>query len=608
MAQPNPPADGAPSASGGRAVSSVQSADASPSGTSRVDTSRVDPPTVDTSSYTRSEATRLLCAGAYLDAGFRDAAIAELIEHPERPVPPSLGCDVAAVLRHCLRARSMNVRAASLVLAVLAAGALVVVLGATAPENPSAGVMTQTVLFSLGLFLGAGLMSVGRHALLGRSASLLTASSTDPNGPVGGARRLLSLPLGLINSILSVLWILPPVVAIWNGEVLAGLAALTLPVLLITIGVWHQLALSRTLWTELTRRSFTGRAPTPLPLSARRLATLGAIDREQFSPLVLYNEDNPFLGAGAPFRPWSLTLELERRPDAQGATDSPDAPGSPEAAEPLDGRRVLDLIVPQLTKLAEVSSRTSRDRLKDLELQECVFLPAALPRGVRRVSLPYADGGVRRHLTEAAGEGAEQRRHFLRIRVGGWEEEVVTTVFVRVHTQGDLLILEVLPYVLPPLRPVFHEVDALSERLTRFRPSTLVTAPAVTLSALASAWSTLRSNWFEWRGPEDGETFNSPRSSIRELGSRDSRSMFQEMDVSRYVRTIQDRITSGTKQALTEAGYLTEEFQQQVVNISRGGVFIGGSMTGSFNTGTGGRAVTVTDPTATKTTKTQDKG
>lgn len=535
----------------------------------------VDPFTVDTKAHSRSEATRLLCAGAYLDAGFRDTVLTELVEHPERTVPPSLGHDVATVLRHCLRARGLEVRAAGLVLVVLATGTLTALIGLVGDTGPDASAMGVAVLSSLGLFAVTGLMSWGRRSLLGQGGSLLTAGRAKTR-PVGRGRRLLATPWGLANFALAVVWTLPGLALVLDGSPLGGLAALIPPLLLTAIGVWHRLALSRVLWTELARGSFTGEAPTA-PDTGSRADTLAAIDQEQFSRLVLYNEDTPFLGAGTPYKPWSLALELKRRPDA------PQGPG-------LDGRRVLDLIAPQLAKLAEATSRTSRDRLKDLELQECAFLPADLPEGTRRTALPYGEASVREHIAQATGEGAEQRRHFLRIRVGGWEEEIVTTVFVRVHTQGDLLILEVLPYVLPPLLSAFHEVDALTGRSARFQVSALVTAPAVTMAALAAGASAAASRWREWRGSAEEAAAQAPRISVRELGARDTWSVFQEMDVARYVRTIQDRITSGTHQALADAGYMTDEFQQQIITINRGGVFIGGSMAGAIATGDGARA------------------
>jgi hypothetical protein len=52
-----------------------------------------------------SEATRLLCAGAYLDPGYRDRVIDELYLDEQRVVAPSLGFDAARVLAHALRAR-----------------------------------------------------------------------------------------------------------------------------------------------------------------------------------------------------------------------------------------------------------------------------------------------------------------------------------------------------------------------------------------------------------------------------------------------------------------------------------------------------------------------
>ncbi|MFG2940640.1 hypothetical protein [Streptomyces sp. NPDC048282] len=52
-----------------------------------------------------SEATRLLCAGTYLDSGYRDRVIEELHLNEQRIAAPSLGFDAARVLAHALRAR-----------------------------------------------------------------------------------------------------------------------------------------------------------------------------------------------------------------------------------------------------------------------------------------------------------------------------------------------------------------------------------------------------------------------------------------------------------------------------------------------------------------------
>ena len=78
---------------------------------------------------------------------------------------------------------------------------------------------------------------------------------------------------------------------------------------------------------------------------------------------------------------------------------------------------------------------------------------------------------------------------------------------------------------------------------------------------------------------------------MRELGSTPFVHLFQEMDVSRYVKTVQDRIINGVRAALRSQGYATDEFEQQVVNVSGNGVFIGGSMSGgAIATGSGAKA------------------
>src|ERR1700735_4751802 len=58
--------------------------------------------------YSRSNATRLLSAGAYLERSFRKDAIRELVTHRFRVVAPSYGYDAVTVLAHALAARSLR--------------------------------------------------------------------------------------------------------------------------------------------------------------------------------------------------------------------------------------------------------------------------------------------------------------------------------------------------------------------------------------------------------------------------------------------------------------------------------------------------------------------
>jgi hypothetical protein len=59
------------------------------------------------------------------------------------------------------------------------------------------------------------------------------------------------------------------------------------------------------------------------------------------------------------------------------------------------------------------------------------------------------------------------------------------------------------------------------------------------------------------------------------MGSTDRLSLFQEMDVSRYIKTVEDRIASGVREALRRSGCETGSFEQNIFNVAAGGQFIG---------------------------------
>lgn len=69
-----------------------------------------------------SEAGRLLCAGTYLDAAYRDRVIEELYVHEERFPAPSYGFDAARVLAHALRALRTEVAWSAAIVAVWGLG------------------------------------------------------------------------------------------------------------------------------------------------------------------------------------------------------------------------------------------------------------------------------------------------------------------------------------------------------------------------------------------------------------------------------------------------------------------------------------------------------
>ena len=525
-----------------------------------------------------SEATRLLCAGTYLDSGYRERVIEELHLNEQRIVAPSLGFDAARVLAHALRARRLELLWAGAIIGlwivgtVLSAGLLFFflwpsVLLALAPwirgraERPPlyrrvaaflvrwwgrvffATVLVLVVLAAFGVGSDDS-PSYGSYGSYGSDYGYGYSDSTSFTDAL--------TPGGLAD-----------VIKPWQAWLTLGVLAL--------LG-WcvyvQRNQFSRALAAELSPQRFPDVASDPAERAenARFQRLKQRIRLEQHAPLIMYNEADPFCGAGAAYNTWVLAVEL--KPDEQ------------ERQRPLSNRTVLEKVRPLLEQLrvpAEYAGPAVRDRLRWLEIDECVFLPA---EGLlTRDRAPFTPQAFEDHRARAVEEGAEKRRHFLRIRVGGWEEELVVTVFVRIHTQGRMLMLEVAPHVLTPVRADFKDADRTAHRFRHNNvlgkaAGALVLVPGSAGRSLAQLGRGVVYVWRLLTGGYAGALPDGPSLSVRELGSMPRGSQFQEMDAVRYLRSVQDRVANGVRAALAECGYQTGEFVQKVVNISNGDVHI----------------------------------
>ncbi|MGP3928126.1 hypothetical protein [Streptomyces sp. 8N616] len=517
-----------------------------------------------------SEATRLLCAGTYLDDDYRDAVLDELYVHEERIAAPSLGIDAARVLAHALRARRLQ---AVWAVAVVALWVLAFVFAST-----------QATAFLIPC------------VLLVLAARLRGGTSGPFHADYPGARRTrrfrrvaaaylrlvgrLSLALYAVSALMvatadeETLYELQSTDLIVSDERAAAWFALVIPLAMAACIGAHREQVARIISRELQPEAFADRARPDVAeaTAGERFARLQQrIRLEQRSPLIYYHPQQPFLGAGSPYEPWTLAVELRR---------DQNAPGKPLAE--LNNREVLRRVKPLVENLRTPANpdapqaATVRDRLRGLEVDECVFVRAT---GVPvRAQAPLQQKHFDAERERAIEEGGEGRRHFLRIRVGAWEEEVVITVFVRVHTQGRMLMLEIAPHVLRPVRRDFRAVDRVSANYWRGKPVgravwALGQLPTGAVRSVVHAFREAGFLWRMWTGGHAAALPDGPWTSVRELGSDEGASLFQEMDVSRYLKSVQDRVANGVRQALAAAGWQTDEFVQQVVNVS--GVYIG---------------------------------
>lgn len=524
-----------------------------------------------------SEATRLLCAGAYLDASYRDAVIDELYIHDERAAAPSLGFDAARVLAHALAARRFALGWAAAIAALW-----IVAIPVTS------GLVLLYLTPSLLLTLAARMRGTGPQPVQRTSLALVVRWYARL---VLFQAVLVLLGIGFGSYGWGVLGLTDPFLgySMATGSGSDGLFVAQAWITLVVLGVLAWLVgMQREQFTQVISQDLSRARFADIPADpaendeggrSRRLRD--RIRLEQHAPVVMYRTENPFCGAGEGYAPWSLSVELRPR---KGATP-----------QPVDNNAILKKIVPLLRELRRPSPHGSperaaavRDRLRELETDEVVFLP--MDGLLSREQAPYSAEEFARHRDASVEEGGETRRHFLRIRVGGWGEEIVTTVFVRVHTQGGMLMLEVAPHVLRPVKPLFRNVDRIAHDHRRMSRQGLVlwsllNAPR---SAGDAALTLVRGVAQAVRMVARMQRVllpDGPRRSVRELGSDAGASLFQEMDISRYLSSVQDRVATGVRQALQEAGWHTDEFEQQIVNVAQGGIFIGSAKGSAFAVG-----------------------
>jgi hypothetical protein len=161
-----------------------------------------------------TNATRYLCAAAYLSPRYAGTVIKELVAS-HRAVAPSVGIDVGPVIRHCLRARNMQLTRDLLVAALLIINLLV---------DPGTTVTVLFIAFLLGflpsvdwsrkslkvkIFAVAGsLFLIGNFVLvlfiLGLVAAIrgISAGIGSPDqGFAGTGQATSSSPKGLISAI-----------------------------------------------------------------------------------------------------------------------------------------------------------------------------------------------------------------------------------------------------------------------------------------------------------------------------------------------------------------------------------------------------------------------
>ncbi|AOR32421.1 hypothetical protein BFF78_16305 [Streptomyces fodineus] len=465
-----------------------------------------------------SDATRLLCAGTYLDPVYRTTVIRELLTHRFRVVAPSYGYDAVPVLAHALAARRLH----RIRLALLGAGGVVTFL----------------------------LMAVG--VLDGFAALLL------------------------------VLWML------WATAFLRRVVTL------------QQLSarLARRTGADGRTRGFDGSYPEHPELTAQLIAK---IDREQTSDSsqICYGGYKPFVGAGDQVRRWSTAELLVGAPvsafDGRQAPGMHGLPGMPTASGangpeprrkeivPFTVEDITDYVSARMTsELRDEADRLAR--IEGLAVERSTFTTAVTTLHGALTAIPAQSVD---HWQDAYGSG----RAYLCIRVGSWNQELVTTAFVGFDLKGSTLHTEFYSYVLGPIRGSFHLVDRLPARLDgrtllKVAWHTLRATPEATLRSLFSRAPSALSGLLPWKRnrielpkPVDTSEFGLGRyadtvvnrgalTSIRELASSGVfHVFFQETDTIKYTQIVERQLLHVIRDFLQEHNVDLAEHEARQTNI-----------------------------------------
>ncbi|PZG17208.1 hypothetical protein C1I95_15970 [Micromonospora craterilacus] len=519
-----------------------------------------------------SEATRYLCAAAHTDERFADRVLDEVFGDELRAVAPSVGFDLAPVLRHCLTARHRR-RRRDLRLLVLGGFALL-----AAP--------LWTVLAGVAMRVGATLASARptRQSLLGPLLAMVSVAllallllsqltRVDADGGLPGwliGRPWLALPLGIAAFLVLVL---------------------------------HLHGTRQLLVTRLRGNRFDATAPDDVPLPRSYADRLAAVSEAQRGNVTIYGGYVPFVGHGTPVAGWSFALPIRPAEQVGGAG----RPAEDDASAPFT---VLELIDHVRQRLTALDAAAGPDRLAGLTVADRVFVggrlltgdPRLLPHRERMPRHRWSDGEVRQVAANPQGAA----RHYLCAQVPSWGAEVVASTFLHFSTDGRLLYLECARTVLEPPRLAYHDVDRLTEWLpSRHLVHLLATATARLLPTAFGAPGRLIDDLVQAlrHGPrqarlrrlarEDLGHDYGARVGVRELAAgADYHNYFQVLDAAKHLKVVERHVLAAIVDFLDDRGLDTAEFRnRQMTILNHGVVQTGGlSVVGNQAVGTGARA------------------
>jgi hypothetical protein len=539
-----------------------------------------------------SNVTRYLCAAAYLDSGFRHRVLGELLLDPYRAVPPSYGgFDVMPVLHHCRRSRTMLVVRDALITGVLAIGALV---------SP---VSTYLWILLLTPFALLSLDRVRRGPLFLRVLLWLGAASVlFWLFFLGVFGAMLALVDGLFERQLTVSALTGEVSVEESFVIQALLLLLFVPVITLGLALVYRVVIYMTLAGTLRPGAPEPSSAATEPKTGRRL---DYIRRAQWGNVTMYDNEDAFMGAGSIQRTWSIAVELDRVRGPLGGARQDD----PVDVDPLELHAFVR------GRLAEMRDRVLRpnEGIQRLDIGDHVVTrgtftvtdwrgdltpvahPLIDPTGLPRFQatpeeiaaiVRHPQGGVRYYQRVTINNaGQEIRDTNGNLVAPATDQEALTSAFIYLAVEGRMLFTQFVVTVLPPVHGLYHVVDRLPtmsggriawEALKALRLRLLLDVVAAPPRVARTIAQIVQQSLMK-PDPRDHVVYPyGARFSVRELGaSQDLQTHIQMLDVAKYTRMIEQRLTEAVLDFLEERDVDTGAYRLQAAGVTMNTVSVG---------------------------------
>lgn len=556
------------------------------------------------------DVTRYLCTAAYVDERFADRVADEVLADELGAIAPSVGVDLTAVVRHCLKAKELRY----------------------GRDLKLVGSFAAVVIFGPAWLAFAALLSFA-----GRAETLGTGGI--PGSPRGrnqktGTTAVARVAISLIVLVLLAFMVgvtlsslpLPGLVRWLFGAYLGGVPAVLALIGAMAFGYLtvknYEFEIDQLLRTTMSREAFTGQAPPAAPAQQPSWITerLTMIGEAQAGNVTVYSGYTPFVGYANAVSSWSLTVPL------LPARDAGMPRGEPEAFTTVE---VVDYLRERLRTIGDNLPEPDGEHgiFAALSIEDRVFVSGTtvgddnrftpetrVPPSSRLADLIPAPKLSQNALTDIMRHPTGTARHYLGVHVPLWGGDVVPSVFLHFSVTDRTLHLNCSNHILGPVAEIYHLADVLPEELTPERRQSLLLAalPRTFHAVIRAPFAVLHHLQYETRHTkridhdlaaieQDPLFDHGARVSIREMAlSSHYHNYFQVLDARRIVSAVERHTFAALRDFLDTRGFDITDFQSQQSTILNNGIIQQGgvSVVGNQAVGTNSSATqNVNQPT-----------